>query len=172
MLVHYVHSKELCSWRPSTALTRTCSLTLYIPGHLPHRRFLSGSARHTSKVLKQKKLSLSWTIDELEAITEVRPLTTQQIDLKSQYNANLVGLLREEELKWYQRSKAQSLLEGNMNTRYFPSVANGRHMKKLFHSLVQEEGTIYYHKWLFGVLKESTLFLDEFRIDDIPQVFP
>jgi hypothetical protein len=29
----------------------------------------------------------------------VKPLTMQEFDLKSQYNAKLVGLLREEELK-------------------------------------------------------------------------
>jgi mannosylglycoprotein endo-beta-mannosidase len=72
----------------------------------------------------------------------VRPLTTHEIELKSQYKAKLVGLLREEELKWYQRSKSQFLLEGDSNTRYFHSVANGRHRKKLIHSLVQDEGLI------------------------------
>jgi hypothetical protein len=56
--------------------------------------------------LKQEKLSLTSYIDDLEAIAEVRPLTVQEIELKSQYNAKLVDLLREEELKRYQRSKA------------------------------------------------------------------
>jgi hypothetical protein len=63
-------------------------------------------------LLKQEKLSLSTSIDELEAIAEFRRLTTQELDLKNQYNAKLAGLLCEEELKWYQRSKAQFLLEG------------------------------------------------------------
>jgi hypothetical protein len=62
--------------------------------------------------LKQEKLNLSSNIDDLEALTEVWPLTMHEIDLKSQYTAKLAGLLREEELKWYQRSKAQFLLEG------------------------------------------------------------
>jgi mannosylglycoprotein endo-beta-mannosidase len=61
---------------------------------------------------------------------------------KSQSNAQIVNLLREEELKWYQRSKSQFILEGDSNTRYFHSVANGRHGKKRIHSLVQEEGTL------------------------------
>ena len=51
-------------------------------------------------------------------------------------------MLREEELKWYQRSKAKFFLEGDSNTRYFHSVANGRHRKKRIYSLVQDEGTI------------------------------
>jgi mannosylglycoprotein endo-beta-mannosidase len=131
--------------------------------------------------LKAEKLSLTMTIDELEAIAEVRPLTVQEIELKSQSNARLAGLLREEELKWYQRSKVQFLLEGDSNTRYFHSVANGRHRKKLIHSLEQEEGLIEghdqiksyitnYYKGLFGDPVESTLSLDETRIEDIPQV--
>jgi hypothetical protein len=66
-------------------------------------------------LLKKEKLSLSSKIDDLEALAEERPLTTQEIDLKSQLNATLAGLLREEELKWYQRSKARFGLEGNSN---------------------------------------------------------
>jgi hypothetical protein len=50
---------------------------------------------------KHEKLILTSHIDELEAIAEVRLLTAQEIELKSQYNAKLTGLLREEKLKWY-----------------------------------------------------------------------
>jgi hypothetical protein len=89
--------------------------------------------------LKLEKLSL-------EVLVEVRPLTMHEIKLKSQYNATLVGLLREEELKWYQRSKARFVLEGNSNMRYFHSVANGRPRKKLIHSLAQEQGVIEGHE--------------------------
>jgi hypothetical protein len=74
-----------------------------------------------SGLLKNEKLGLSSNIDDLDAIAEVRPLTTHEIELKSQYNAKLAGLLREEELKWYQRSKAQFMLEGDSNTTYVHS---------------------------------------------------
>jgi hypothetical protein len=67
--------------------------------------------------------------------------------------------------------------------RYFHSVANGRHRKKLIHSLVQDEDAIEgheqlklyimsYYKGLFGTPEESTFSLDESMIDDIPQVSP
>jgi hypothetical protein len=147
------------------------------------RTHLSGWARHQAGLLKKEKLRLSSVIDDLEAIAESRLLTPHEIELKSKSNAELAGLLREEELKWYQRSKAQFLLEGDANTRYFHSVANGRHRKKLIHSLVQEEGTIEgheqlksyitsYYKKLFGAPEECTISLDESRIADIPQVTP
>jgi hypothetical protein len=41
----------------------------------------------------------------------------------------LVELLREEELKWYQRAKVKHLLEGDANTKYCHLLANGRHRK-------------------------------------------
>ena len=93
----------------------------------------------------------------------------------------IAKLLREEELKWYQRSKAQLILQGDSNTRYFHSIANGRHRKKRIHSLVQDEGTIEgqeqlksyitnYYKGLFGAPAEGNFTLDESRTADIPQV--
>jgi hypothetical protein len=64
-------------------------------------KHLSGWASHTTFILKKEKLGLSAIIDELEAFSEVRPLSSMEIELKSQSNAQLAVLLREEELKWY-----------------------------------------------------------------------
>jgi mannosylglycoprotein endo-beta-mannosidase len=105
----------------------------------------------------------------------------QEIELKSQSNAELASMLHEEELKWYQQLKAKFLLEGDSNTRYFHGVANGRHKKKHIHSLTQDNGTIEgqeqlkayitsYSKGLFGEPVEGNISMDESRIDDIPQV--
>jgi hypothetical protein len=43
--------------------------------------------RHMTGQLQNDKLSMSSIIDELEVVTEIRPLTTQEIELKSQSNA-------------------------------------------------------------------------------------
>jgi hypothetical protein len=94
---------------------------------------------------------------------------------------HLAGLLREEEIKWYQIYKVQSLLKRDSNTTYFHSASNGRHRKKLIHSLIQEEGLIEgheelksyitsYYKGLFGPPENSDISLDESRIEDILQV--
>ena len=72
-------------------------------------------------------------------------------------------------------------LEGDSNTRYFHSLANGRHRKKLIHSLSQDEGMIEgheqlksyitnYYKNLFGEPEEGNFSMDETRTDDIPHV--
>jgi hypothetical protein len=63
------------------------------------RRYLGGWSKHMTGKLKKEKLSLSSKIDDLEALAEVRPLATYEIELKSELNATLAGLLREEELK-------------------------------------------------------------------------
>jgi hypothetical protein len=75
----------------------------------------------------------------------------------------------------------QFILERDLNTRYFHSVANGRHRKKRIHTLVQDEGTIEgldnlknyitsYYKNLFGAPEEGNFSMDESQTDDIPQV--
>ena len=90
-------------------------------------------------------------------------------------------MLREEELKWHQHSNSQFILKGDWNARYFHGVANGRHGKKIIHSLQQDEGTIEgheqlksyitnYYKNLFGAPQEGNFSMDESRTDDIPQV--
>ena len=112
------------------------------------RKFLGGWARHTTGILKKEKLHLSSLIDDLEALAEIRPLSDIVIEIKSQSNAQLARMLREEELKWYQHSNSQFILKGDLNTRFFHGVANGRHRKKLIHSLQQEEGTIEGHEHL------------------------
>jgi hypothetical protein len=90
-------------------------------------------------------------------------------------------LLREEELKWYQRSKAKLLLEGDSNTKYFHLLANGRHRKTWIFQLEDggrkicgdEELKKYitsYYKGLFAPPNETIVRLDESRREDISQV--
>jgi hypothetical protein len=125
------------------------------------RNHLSGWAKHESGILKKERQRLSSIIDDLEALVEVRPLSTQEIKLKNQSNIEIVRLLREEDLRCYQCSKSQFISEGDANTRYFHRVTNGRHRKKRIHSLNQDEGIIEgqdhfksyitnYYKNLFG----------------------
>jgi hypothetical protein len=115
---------------------------------------------------------MPFIIDDIKAFVEVRPLTAQEIELKNQSNADIVKLLWEEELKWYQRSKTQFIFEGNSYMRYFHSIANSRHRKKLIHSLVQDNCTIEghehlksyitnYYKDIFGASEEGNFSLEQ-----------
>jgi hypothetical protein len=52
-------------------------------------KHLGGWARHTTGILKQERLRLSTMIENLEALAEVHPLLVHEIELKSQYNAQI-----------------------------------------------------------------------------------
>ena len=80
------------------------------------RKFLRGWARHTTGMLKKEKERLCSIIDELDKLAESRPLSANESDLKRHSNEQVGRMLREEELKWYQRSKAQFILKGDSNT--------------------------------------------------------
>ena len=51
------------------------------------RKYLVGWARHATGMLKKEKQRLSSSIDDLEALAESRPLSMEEIELKSQSNA-------------------------------------------------------------------------------------
>jgi hypothetical protein len=114
----------------------------------------------------------------LDKRAEAGLLSVQETDLKQCLHNRLGQLLRVEELKWYQRSKAKHLLEGDSNTKYFHLLANGRHKKSRIFQL-EDKGqkicgdkefkkyiTLYY-KGLFGPSNDTSVRLDESHQDDI-----
>jgi len=89
--------------------------------------------------------------------------------------------LREKEIKWYERAKVKTLLEGDDNTRFFHLVANGKHRKQHIYKLENDQGIVIgdaqlksyitqFYKDLFGPPDVSEITLEEDRIQDIPQV--
>jgi mannosylglycoprotein endo-beta-mannosidase len=89
--------------------------------------------------------------------------------------------LREEEIKWYERAKVKTLLEGDANTRFFHLIANGKHRKQHIYRLKDDNGVVVnsgrlkchitnYYKNLFGVPQQTEITLMEDQIHDIPQV--
>jgi mannosylglycoprotein endo-beta-mannosidase len=90
--------------------------------------------------------------------------------------------LREEELKWYERAKVKTLLEGDANTRFFHVVANGKHRKQQIYRLEDDNVVVVvsfdrlkshitnYYKNLFGIPEQTEIALMEDQIHDIPQV--
>jgi len=68
-------------------------------------------------------------LDELDKKAENSLLDESELNLKHVLNQRLAEILREEELKWYQRANVKHLLEGDANTKYYHLLANGRHRK-------------------------------------------
>ena len=108
-------------------------------------------------------------------------LSTREIDVKQCLKNRIAQLLREEEIKWYQRAKTKELLEGGSNTKYFQLIANGKHRKTRIFQIHDGNQVISsdrdlkkfittHYKGLFGPPEENNFRLDETRKDDIPQV--
>jgi uncharacterized protein (DUF488 family) len=90
-------------------------------------------------------------------------------------------MLREKEIKWYQRAKVKELLEEDSNSKYFQLIANGKHRKTRIFQLQHEDRIIEgekelsdyvtsYYKNLFSAQIDNAFTLDEMRVDDINQV--
>jgi hypothetical protein len=108
-------------------------------------------------------------------------LSDQEVNLKQYLKERLVSLLREEELKWYERAKVKTLLVGHANTRFFHLVANGKHRKQRIFKLEDDQAVVVgddylkrhinsYYQNLFGQLEAFGVSLFEDQIMDIPQV--
>jgi hypothetical protein len=89
-------------------------------------------------------------------------------------------MLREEEIKWYQRAKVEEYLEVDSNTSYFYLVANGKHRKSRIFQLQDGEHIIEgdetlkkhitsYYKKLFGPPVENLVSMDESWIEALIQ---
>uniref|UniRef100_C6JRS1 DUF4283 domain-containing protein n=1 Tax=Sorghum bicolor TaxID=4558 RepID=C6JRS1_SORBI len=91
------------------------------------RQYLKGWAKNVSGAYKKEKTTIVNKLDELDKKAETSVLTNSELDLKYVLNNRVAELLREEELKWYQRAKVKHLLEGDANTKYYHLLANGRH---------------------------------------------
>ena len=142
---------------------------------------LKGMGKHISGHYKKESKEILNKLDELDKKAEITPLQPVEIDLKHVLNERLAELLREEELKWYQRAKVKNLLVGDANTNFFHLVANGKHRKTHIFQLEDGERIICgdaqlksfittYYKQLFGPSVEMNVSLDESRTEDIPQV--
>lgn len=103
-------------------------------------RHLRGWASHISGVHKQKKVELQSTINDLDIAAMVRDLTEPEQENLAQSRDQLTILLREEEIRYYQRAKVKDVLLGDNNTRYFQMVTNGKHWKKRIFALDNENG--------------------------------
>jgi hypothetical protein len=132
-------------------------------------------------IYKKEKKNLISLIDQLDKKAKTSILSDNEINMKHYLKERLVTLLREEEIKWYERVKVQNLLQGDDNTRFFHLIASNKRRKQHIFILEQEDGIIVgdnelkryitrYYKNLYGQPMESDIHLDESRIDDIPQM--
>ena len=94
------------------------------------RKHLQGWARHHHGVYKSQKQRLQSIVSLLDTTAETRRLTEEEREELEAARDDLIKILREEELRYYQRAKTSNVLLGDNNTRYFQMIANGKHRKK------------------------------------------
>jgi hypothetical protein len=122
-------------------------------------------------------------LEQLDKKVESTMLSPHEMDIKHCLNVWLIQLLREKEIKWYQKSKSNRLLQGDSNMKYFHMVGNGKNRKSQIFKLVEGDRIIrgeeslksyitYYYKELFGPLDSGQLSLDDDRQSDITQISP
>ena len=118
-------------------------------------------------------------LEKIDKKAEISPLFDQDINLNHYLKERLVTLLREEELKWYQRAKVKTLLEGDANTRFFHLVANRKHRKQHIYRLEDTQGAVIgddnlkshittYYKHFFGQPENLEISLRQDHNLDIP----
>jgi hypothetical protein len=78
--------------------------------------------------------------DELDKKAESQVLSQREWDLKQSISERITQLLREEEVRWFQRAKTTKILKGDNNAKYFQMVANGERRRTRIFRLEQEEG--------------------------------
>jgi hypothetical protein len=130
---------------------------------------------------KKEKQELLRKVEELDKKAKSQLLSQCEWGLKQSIHERINQLLREEELKWFQRAETTRILKGDNNMKYFQMIANGKRRKTRIFRLEQEEGEVegeerikefisIYYKNLFGPSQSSGLTLDESMVEDIPQI--
>jgi hypothetical protein len=139
--------------------------------------------KNISGFYKKEKKDILGKLEQLDKKVKSTLLLPHEINIKHCLNTRLIQLLREEEIKWYQRSKLNRLLQGDSNMKYFHMVANGKHRKSQIFELLDEDRTIRgneplksyitnYYKNLFGPSDSGHFSLEEDRRSDITQISP
>ena len=80
------------------------------------RKHLRGWARHHHGVYKTQKKNVQSLVMNLDTQAETRTLTNEERNQLESAWGDLIKLLREEELKYYQRAKVTDVLLGDNNT--------------------------------------------------------
>jgi hypothetical protein len=83
-------------------------------------------AKNMNGAYKKEKKDLIEKIEQLNKKAEMTMLLQHEVDMKHSLRKRFVQLLREVEIKWYQRSKSDKLLMGDKNTKYIHLLANGK----------------------------------------------
>lgn len=135
------------------------------------RKKLKGWNKNWEGEYRRRKKEIMDKIEEIDILAETVGVDINIMNNRRALDAQLRYVVREEKIKWFQRCKEKEVLEGDCNTKYYHTKANGRKRKSLIHSLVQEDGVISgqqnllsyitsFYEELFGHSKENNVSLN------------
>ena len=141
------------------------------------RSMLKGWNNNVEGQYKRDRDTIASQLDFIDKNSETQGLSMEDYELRCSLQASLNHILKEEEIKWFQRAKERDLLEGDSNTRYFMIKASGRKRRNKIFRLFDEdmciEGTenllehaTNYYKTLFGPVELLPVSLS----DPVPMV--
>lgn len=106
------------------------------------RKHSKGWNKKCKGIYRRKKEKILSQIDKLDQYCETHGMDTSVREEWRRLEPSLFYVVREERVKWLQRSNEKDLIEGDNYTRYYHAKANGRKRKGQIHCLLQEEGQI------------------------------
>jgi hypothetical protein len=135
------------------------------------RQLSKGMGANLDGEMKRKKSSLLLEMERLDRKADQHGLEGEEWKLRYKLERELEEILNYEENVWQKRSSKKWILQGDANTGFFHSVANGRRKCTIF-SLETEEGDISdvkdlskhveeYYKNLFGREERGSIRLQE-----------
>lgn len=90
------------------------------------RRNLKGWNRNVESSYKKEKSELLAHIDLIDKHSELYGLHVHDLELRGSLKNKLKMLMREDNIKWWQRAKEKDLLLGDGNTKFFMTKASSR----------------------------------------------
>lgn len=81
---------------------------------------------------KREKWKIVQRLNEIDILSETNGMDDVLREEKRYLEEQLKFTMREEKLKWFQRSKEKDILEWDNNTKYYHAKANGEREKREF----------------------------------------
>ena len=106
------------------------------------RRTLKGWNLNVEGRYRRDRDEIANKLDFLDKKSELSGVSEADYVLRNKLQNDLNKILREEEIKWYQRSKEKDIKEGDGNTKYFMIKASGRKRRSKIFRFIQDEGII------------------------------